>query len=140
MNRLNRMVAAARHSAAWLLATAGPPGSSAWLRPRSPSALLYRVQNLSSDLKALPVIAYSHELTGSVDVQVFHAVIIIFPLIALMLTAFVAVARGDAAAARATHGEAAALRAPSLRRIRQMATIRPSNLTRRLRIEATHQL
>jgi hypothetical protein len=34
-----------------------------------------------------------------VDVQVFHAVIIIFPLIALALTAFVAVARGDAAAA-----------------------------------------
>ena len=29
--------------------------------------LLYGVQNLSSDLKALPAIAYSHELTGSVD-------------------------------------------------------------------------
>jgi hypothetical protein len=74
---------------------------AAWLRNwlYHGQHLLYGIQNLSSDLKALPAIAYSHELTGSVDVQVFHAIIIIFPLIALVLTAFVAVARGNAAAA-----------------------------------------
>lgn len=74
---------------------------AAWLRNwlYHGQHLLYGVQNLSSDLKTLPAIAYSHELTGSVDVQVFHVIIIVFPLIALVLTAFVAVARGDAAAA-----------------------------------------
>ena len=74
---------------------------AAWLRDwlYHGQHLLYGVQNLSSDLKTLPAIAYSHELTGSVDVQVFHVIIIVFPLIALVLTAFVAVARGDAAAA-----------------------------------------
>jgi len=75
---------------------------AAWLRdwlyhgPR----LLYGVQNLSFDLRTLPAIAYSHELTGSVDAGVLNAIIIFFPLIALVLTALVAVVRGDAAAGR----------------------------------------
>jgi len=68
---------------------------AAWLRNwlYHGQHLRYGVQNLSSDLRTLPAIAYSHELTGSVDAQVFHAIIIIFPLIALVLTAFVAAAR-----------------------------------------------
>jgi hypothetical protein len=75
---------------------------AAWLRDwlYHGQHLLYGVQNLSSGLKTLPVIAYSHEITGSVDAQVFHGIIIIFPLIALILTALVAAARGDAAAGR----------------------------------------
>jgi hypothetical protein len=74
---------------------------AAWLRdwlyhgPR----LLYGVENLSSDLRTLPAIAYSHELTGSVDAGVLNAIIIIFPLIALVTTGFVAACRVDDAAA-----------------------------------------
>jgi hypothetical protein len=74
----------------------------AWLRDwlyHGPH-LLYGVQNLSSELRTLPAIAYSHELTGSVDAQVLNAIIIFFPLIALVPTAFVAAARGDTAAGR----------------------------------------
>jgi hypothetical protein len=73
---------------------------AAWLRdwlyhgPR----LLYGVQNLSADLRALPAIAYSHELTGSVDAGVLNAIIIIFPLITLVTTGFVAACRIDDAA------------------------------------------
>jgi hypothetical protein len=63
--------------------------------------LLYGVQNLSSDLKTLPVVAYSHEITGSVDAQVFHGIIVVFPLIALILTALMAAAPGGAAAGQA---------------------------------------
>ena len=57
--------------------------------------LLYGVQNLSSDLRTLPAIAYSHELTGSVDAGVFFAICLIFPLIALGLTWCVAMIRTD---------------------------------------------
>jgi hypothetical protein len=75
---------------------------AAWLRDwlYHGQHLLYGVQNLSSDLKTLLAIAYSHEITGSVDAQVFHGIIIVFPLIALILTALAASARGGAAAAR----------------------------------------
>jgi hypothetical protein len=75
---------------------------AAWLRDwlYHGQHLLYGVQNLSSDLKTLLAIAYSHEITGSVDAQVFHGIIIVFPLIALTLTALAASARGGAAAAR----------------------------------------
>ena len=63
--------------------------------------LLYGVQNLSADLRTLPAIAYSHELTGSVDAGVLNAIIIFFPLIALVPTVCVAMSRtGDAAAGR----------------------------------------
>jgi hypothetical protein len=75
---------------------------TAWLRNwlyHGPH-LLYGVQNLSADLRTLPVIAYSHELTGSMDTGVFFAMLIIFPLITLVLTMWVAlsVSSGDAAA------------------------------------------
>ncbi len=63
--------------------------------------LLYGVQNLSADLRTLPAIAYSHELTGSVYAGVLNAIIIFFPLIALVPTVCVAMSRtGDAAAGR----------------------------------------
>jgi hypothetical protein len=75
---------------------------AAWLRDwlYHGQHLLYGVQNLSSDLSTPSAIAYSHQLTGSVDAQVLNVIIIFFPVIALVLTAFVAVARGDAAAGR----------------------------------------
>jgi len=73
---------------------------AAWLRDwlYHGQHLLYGVQNLSSDLKTLPAIAYSHEITGSVDAQVFHGIIVVFPLIALILTALAATVPGGAAA------------------------------------------
>ena len=61
--------------------------------------LLYGVQNLSSDLRTLPAIAYSHEITGSADAGVFLFIFIAFPLIALLPTGLVALCRWDAAAA-----------------------------------------
>jgi len=74
---------------------------AAWLRNwlYHGQHLWYGVQNLSSDLRSLPAIAYSHELTGSVDTQVFFAIYIAFPLIALVLTGCVALSRSDDAAA-----------------------------------------
>jgi hypothetical protein len=57
--------------------------------------LLYGVQNLSADLRTLPAIAYSHEITGSVDTGAFLFIWIVFPLIALLPTAVVAGARLD---------------------------------------------
>ncbi len=70
---------------------------AAWLRNwlYHGQHLLYGVQNLSSDLRTLPAIAYSHELTGSVDAGVLNAIIIFFPLIALVPTVCVAVIRTD---------------------------------------------
>ena len=68
---------------------------AAWLRDwlyHGPHQL-YGVQNLSSDLRTLPAIAYSHELTGSVDAVVLNAIIIFFPLIALLPTVCVAMSR-----------------------------------------------
>jgi hypothetical protein len=84
------------------MGTAAVMLKAAWLRDwlYHGRHLLYGVQNLSSDLSTPSAIAYSHQLTGSVDAQVLNAIIIFFPVIALMLTAFVAVARGDAAAGR----------------------------------------
>ena len=76
---------------------------AAWLRDwlYHGQRLLYGVQNLSSDLRTLPAVAYSHELTGSVDADVLNAIIIFFPLIALVPTVCVAMSRtGDAAAGR----------------------------------------
>jgi hypothetical protein len=74
---------------------------AAWLRDwlYHGQHLLYGIQNLSPHLRALPAIAYSHELTGSVDANVLNGIIIFFPLIALGPTACVAISRtGDAAA------------------------------------------
>ena len=76
---------------------------AAWLRNwlYHGQHLWYGVQNLSADLRTLPAIAYSHELTGSVDADVLNAIIIFFPLIALVPTVCVAISRtGDAAAGR----------------------------------------
>ena len=64
--------------------------------------LLYGVQNLSSELRTLPAIAYGHELTGSVDQGVFWVICIFFPLVALLMTAGVL---ADAAVAAAGRGE-----------------------------------
>ncbi len=52
--------------------------------------LLYGVQNLSADLRTMPAIAYSHQLTGSVDASAFNFVCVAFPLIALATSAFAA--------------------------------------------------
>ena len=76
---------------------------AAWLRNwlYHGQHLWYGVQNLSSDLRTLPAIAYSHQLTGSVDAGVLNAIIIFFPLIALVPTVCVALSlTGDAAAGR----------------------------------------
>jgi hypothetical protein len=66
--------------------------------------LLYGVQNLSPDLRTLPAIAYSHEITGSADAGVFLFIFIAFPLIALLPTGLVALCRWDAAAAAGRGG------------------------------------
>ena len=78
------------------MGTAAVMLKAAWLRDwlYHGRHLLYGVQNLSSDLSTPSAIAYSHQLTGSVDAQVLNVIIIFFPVIALMLTAFVAVAPG----------------------------------------------
>jgi len=61
--------------------------------------LLYGVQNLSADLRTVPAIAYSHQLTGSVDASAFNFICVAFPLIALVLSAFAAlILWGDATA------------------------------------------
>jgi hypothetical protein len=59
--------------------------------------LLYGVKNLSSDLRTLPAIAYSHDLTGSVDQGAFYGICIAFPLIALGLTGLRALSLWDSA-------------------------------------------
>ncbi len=76
---------------------------AAWLRNwlYHGQHLWYGVQNLSSDLRTSPAIAYSHELTGSTDAGVLLAMCIAFPVIAFTVTAFAALGRtGDAAAGR----------------------------------------
>ena len=76
---------------------------SAWLRDwlYHGQHLLYGVQNLSADLKTLQAIAYSHQLTGSMDTGAFFAMLIIFPVITLATTGLVAACRAadDAAPA-----------------------------------------
>ncbi len=52
--------------------------------------LFYGVQNLSSDLRTSPAIAYSHQITASVDTSVFLPIFIVFPVFALALTGFAA--------------------------------------------------
>jgi len=61
--------------------------------------LLYGVQDVSFALRTLPATAYSHEITGSVDAGVFLAMFIVFPVVAVTVTAMTALGRtGDAAA------------------------------------------
>jgi hypothetical protein len=61
---------------------------AAWLRNwlYHGQRLLYGVQNLSADLRTLPAIAYSHQITGAVDAGAFFLICIGFPLIALAPT------------------------------------------------------
>ena len=76
---------------------------SAWLRNwlYNDQHSLYGVQNLSSDLRTSSAIAYSHQITGSVDASAFNFIFIAFPLIALVLTGFAALALwGNATADR----------------------------------------
>ena len=61
--------------------------------------LFYGVQNLSSDLRTLPAIAYSHQLTGAADSGAFFAICIAFPLLALASAGLAATIRSDDAAA-----------------------------------------
>jgi hypothetical protein len=76
---------------------------AAWLRNwlyHGPH-LLYGVQNLSSDLRTLPAIAYSHEVTASVDVHGFLFICVPCTLIALFQLWFGAlILWGDAATGR----------------------------------------
>jgi hypothetical protein len=77
---------------------------AAWLRNwlYHGQHLLYGVQNLSADLRTMPAIAYSHQLTGSVDASAFDFICVAFPLIALALSAFAAlILWGDATAGQA---------------------------------------
>ena len=62
---------------------------SAWLRNwlYHGQHLLYGVQNLSSDLKTLPAIAYGHQITGAADAGAFLAIFCFFPLLALLIIA-----------------------------------------------------
>ena len=61
---------------------------AAWLRNwlYHGQHLLYGVQKLSSDLKTLPAIAYSHQITGSVDASAFLIILIAFPVFAFGTT------------------------------------------------------
>lgn len=52
--------------------------------------LLSRVQTLSADLRTLPVIAYSHQVSGAADMGGLFAICLAFPVIALFLTTFAA--------------------------------------------------
>lgn len=74
---------------------------AAWLRNwfyHGPH-LLYGVQNLSSDLRTLPAIAYGHELTGAADAGALLAMCIAFPVIASVVTGFAALLATDESAA-----------------------------------------
>jgi hypothetical protein len=73
----------------------------AWLRNwlYHGSHLLYGVQDVSFALRTLPAIAYSHELTGSMDSGVFLVMFILFPVIAAVVTAITALGRTGSAAA-----------------------------------------
>jgi hypothetical protein len=74
---------------------------AAWLRTwlYHGQHLLYGVQNLSADLRTLPAITYSHELTGASDTSAFYFICVAFPLIAVVPTMLAAVVRTDDAAA-----------------------------------------
>jgi hypothetical protein len=82
---------------------------AAWLRNwlyHGPH-LLYGVSNLAGDLRTLPAIAYSHELTGAEDSGALFAICIGFPLIASLVTACTASARvAPAAAGQGSPGRA----------------------------------
>jgi hypothetical protein len=52
--------------------------------------LLSGVQTLSADLRTLPVVAYSHQVSGAADMSGLFAVCLAFPVIALFLTTFAA--------------------------------------------------
>jgi hypothetical protein len=90
---------------------------AAWLRnwlyhgPR----LLYGVQNLSSNLRTLPAIAYSHQLTGAVDEGVLLLMCIVFPVIAAVATAFAAVCRTGDGGPPAVTDDGAALQPAGMR-------------------------
>ena len=97
---------------------------AAWLRNwlYHGQHLWYGVQNLSSDLRTSPAIAYSHELTGSTDAGVLLAMCIAFPVIAFTVTAFAALGRSATPRrAGATRGEVAAARQPLRRWISPVA-------------------
>jgi hypothetical protein len=76
---------------------------AAWLRNwlYHGQHLLYGVRNLSSDLRTLPAIAYSHEVTASVDVHGFAFICVPITLIALIPLGFGAlILWGDATTGR----------------------------------------
>jgi hypothetical protein len=52
--------------------------------------LLYGIQSLFSNFATSPVIAYSHQLTASVDTSVFILMFMFFPVLGLGLTGFAA--------------------------------------------------
>ena len=66
----------------WRMGTTAVMLKAAWLRNwlYHGQHLWYGVQNLSADLRTLPAIAYSHELTGSVDADVLNAIVVFFPV------------------------------------------------------------
>ena len=74
---------------------------AAWLRnwiydgPHSPVV----VQDLPSDLRTAPALAYSHEITGAVDTGALLVICIVFPLIAFRLTGVAAMSLPRDAAA-----------------------------------------
>jgi hypothetical protein len=76
---------------------------SAWLRNwlYHGHHLLYGVQNLSFDLKTSSATAYAHEITGATDSGGLMGVLVFFPLIALLLTAWQAAGLAGERAAEA---------------------------------------
>jgi hypothetical protein len=73
---------------------------TAWLRNwlYHGSRSLFGVQNLSSDLRTSPSIAYSHQITGATDSVAFVVICLGFPLIALLMSALAAACIWDPAA------------------------------------------
>jgi hypothetical protein len=57
--------------------------------------LLYGVQNLSADLRTLPAIAYSHQITGASDAGAFFIICLAFPLVAFAPAGLIAAYRVD---------------------------------------------
>lgn len=85
--------------------------------------LLYGVQNLSADLKTLPAIAYSHQITGVSEADGLLAAFMIFPFIAPLVSGFAAllIYVWPHLTRTAMDQVAAAGQAPSWHRIRQTA-------------------
>jgi hypothetical protein len=69
------------------------------VRPDLASGARFSGVFLSADLKTLPAIAYSRELTGATDTVAFYLICLAFPLLAVVPTMLAAVVRTEPAGA-----------------------------------------